>query len=85
MLDKQYLGTYHYFIQLYCEFIKKFSGSKHIMIRNSNIIWWHHAKATDFLMSLLGEETEPTFIPILTLICQIIIKDSRDSLSRKKV
>ena len=41
-------------------------------------------KLQDFLMSLLGVETEPTFIPILTLIRQMIIKDNRDTLSRKK-
>ena len=41
-------------------------------------------KLQDFLKSLLGVETEPTFIQILTLIRQIIIKDNHDTLSRKK-
>ena len=42
-------------------------------------------KLQDFLMSLLGVETEPTFIPILTLIRKMIIKDNHDTLSSKKV
>ena len=41
-------------------------------------------KLQDFLMSLPGVETEPTFIPILTLIRQMIIKDNHDTLSSKK-
>ena len=42
-------------------------------------------KLQDFLMSLLGVETEPTFIPIFTLIRKMIIKDNHDTLSRKSV